>query len=297
MPTPLQAAVAAYIAAHGDTDGVHLTQIDRLVLMRSRRESLPHHVLYRPTLCVVVQGAKQVMLGDGVFHYGEMQALVINVELPLLGGVTRASADEPFLGIVLDFDVGLMREIMDQLDMPVRPNAATGPCLFVQDVDDRLADCMLRLMRVLETPQAIPILSPSIMREIYYWLLTGPHGGEICKLALPSSHTQRIANAIHAMRGDFGRPIRVEQLAATANMSPTSFHQHFKALTAMTPLQFQKHLRLLEARRLMLADAANATDAAYQVGYESASQFSREYARMFGAPPRRDVVQLRAVPA
>ena len=297
MPTPLQDAVTGFIAAHGGTDGVHPTRIDNLTVMCSRRESLPHHVLYRPTLCVVVQGAKQVMLGDDVHHYSENQALVVNVELPLLGGVTRASAEQPFLGIVLEFDVGLMREIIDQLDMPIRPNIATGPCLFVQDVDAALADCMLRLMRVLDTPRAIPILAPSIMREVYYWLLTGPHGGEICKLTLSGGHIQRIADVIHRMRADFARPIRVEELAAAAHMSPTSFHQHFKALTAMTPLQFQKHLRLLEARRLMLADAANATNAAYQVGYESASQFSREYARMFGAPPKRDVALLRALAA
>ena len=154
---------------------------------------------------------------------------------------------------------------------------------------------MTRLIRLLATPQAIPLLVPAIQRELCFWLLTGRHGSEICKLAHPDSHTQRIAQAIHVLRGDFARPIRIEELAAAARMSASSFHQHFKALTSMTPLQYQKNLRLLEARRLMLDETANATAAAYRVGYESPSQFSREYARMFGAPPRRDVAEFRAM--
>ncbi len=139
------------------------------------------------------------------------------------------------------------------------------------------------------------MLAPSVLREIYFWLLTGPNGSEICKHSITDSHTERLNRAIHLLR-DLSHPVRSEQLAAVAQMSPSSFHQHFKALTSMTPLQYQKQLRLLEARRLMLTNAVTATTAAYQVGYESASQFSREYARMFGAPPRRDVEELRGLP-
>jgi transcriptional regulator GlxA family with amidase domain len=153
---------------------------------------------------------------------------------------------------------------------------------------------MQRLMRVLDTPKAIPVLYPAIMREICFWLLTGAHGGEVRKLGLPDSHTRRITDAIYLLRDNFARPIRVEELAAAARMSLSSFHQHFKTLTSMTPLQYQKQLRLLEARRLMTADGANVSSAAYRVGYESASQFSREYSRMFGAAPKRDAMELRA---
>ena len=169
--------------------------------------------------------------------------------------------------------------------------------MFVDALVSPVADCVARLIRLLDTPGAVPILYPSIMRELSFWLLTGPSGGRIARLALPSGHAQRIADAINVMREDIARPVRVEELAGAARMSPSSFHKHFKMLTSMTPLQYQKQLRLLEARRLMTADAANVANAAYRVGYESPSQFSREYARMFGAPPKRDVTALRTAAA
>lgn len=295
MTSPLQDAVSRYIDAQGDGDGVFRTPIDGLVLLRSSVALTPHHIIYRPALCVVVQGAKQVMFGDQVFDYAAMQFLVISVELPGLGRVTRASAAEPCLVIILEFDVGAMRAVLEQLDTVPRSDGGHGLGVFVGDLEGALADCVLRLLRLLETPKAIPVLVPAVMREIGYWLLTGAHGDMISRLAMPNSATQRVTDAIHVLREDFVRPMRIGQLAAAARMSPSSFHQHFKALTAMTPLQYQKQLRLLEARRLMAAGEANATSAAYQVGYESASQFSREYARMFGAPPRRDVTGMKAL--
>ena len=158
-----------------------------------------------------------------------------------------------------------------------------------------LIDCTLRTIRLLETPKAIPVLYPAIMREICYWLLTGPHGGEVMRMTLANSHAERVVKAIHTLRDRFAEPIRIDELASIAKMSPSAFHRQFKAITAMTPLQYQKQLRLLEARRLIVAEAANVETAAFQVGYESPSQFSREYSRMFGAPPRRDVAALRAM--
>ena len=295
MSSPLKDAVVAHMAAHGGGDGVYRTAIDGLAMMRSSAETLPHYMLYRPALCIVVQGAKQVMADDELFDYDEMQMFVVSIELPLMGRITRASAATPFMGLILELDVGAMREVMQQLDQPPRPRGEVGLGIFVSDLDGPLADCVTRLIRLLATPQAIPLLVPAIQRELCFWLLTGRHGSEICKLAHPDSHTHRIAQAIHVLRGDFARPIRIEELAAAARMSASSFHQHFKALTSMTPLQYQKNLRLLEARRLMLDETANATAAAYRVGYESPSQFSREYARMFGAPPRRDVAEFRAM--
>jgi AraC-type DNA-binding domain-containing proteins len=148
-------------------------------------------------------------------------------------------------------------------------------------------------VRLLDTPHAIPILAPMIKREICYWLLTGRHGNEVARVVLATSHVHKVVTAIHALRGQFTETVRIEELAAVAQMSPSAFHRQFKALTSMTPLQYQKQLRLLEARNLMVAGIANAEAAAYQVGYESASQFSREYSRMFGAPPRRDIEALK----
>lgn len=297
MSSALIAAVGRYIETKGGGEGLFTTGTAGFDIFRTTKETPPLPMVYKPALCLVVQGAKQLMLGDDVFDYRAMQSLVVSVEIPAFGRVTRASPLEPYLGMTIEFDVGVMREVMEQLDKLPRPRGETGPGVFVADVGDDLADCILRLTCMLTTPKAIPVLYPSIMREICFWLLTGPHGNEVCRLALPDSHTQRVAEAIHLLRENYVRPIRVDQLAAAARMSPSSFHQHFKTLTSMSPLQYQKQLRLLEARRLMVADAVNVTSAAYRVGYESPSQFSREYARMFGTPPRRDVTELRAVSA
>lgn len=297
MSNALKDAVRCYFTTKGDGDGLYPTDIEGLTLMRSTTEVLPHPIVYRPALCVVVQGAKQVMFGDRLFDYEEMQCLVISIALPAFGRVTRASAETPLLAFHLDFDMGILRDVMGALEAPPAPSGEAGFGVFVDNLSDPLADCLTRLIRLLETPKAIPILYQAIMREICFWLLSGPHGAEICKLALPNSHTQRIARAIYLLREQFSKPIRVEQLAAAAGMSASSFHQHFKTLTAMTPLQYQKQLRLLEARRLLIDGGANVAHAAYHVGYESASQFSREYARMFGQPPKRDAAELRAQPA
>jgi AraC-like DNA-binding protein len=293
MSSALKDALSQHMNANGGGNGLFPTAVDGLVLMRTSAETLPHHMIYRPALCIVVQGAKQVMLGNEVFEYGAMQSLVVSVELPALGRVTRASAAEPYLGITLEFDVGVMREVMAQLDAPPKTSSEPELGVFVDDLDGPLAESILRLIRMLGTPKAVSVLYPSIMREICFWLLTGVNGKKVCTLVVDSSHAQRVTEAIHLLRNDFTRPVRIEQLAAAAAMSPSSFHQHFKTLTSMTPLQYQKHLRLLEARRLMMAGDTNVMRAAHQVGYESASQFSREYARMFGAPPKQDATEAK----
>lgn len=298
MSSSLQHAVGAFIDAHNGGDGLIATAIGGLVLMRASSAEptnrLPNHMIYRPALCVVVQGAKQVMFGDHVLEFGEMQAIVVSLDLPAFGTVAKASPQKPYLAIALDFDVAILREVMDELQSPPKPAAEGGLGVYIQNIDGPLADCMLRLVRLLDTPHAIPVLYPAIMREIYFWLLTGANAADICKLGLPDSHTQRIAQAIRVLRENFVRPMRIAQLAAAARMSASSFHQHFKMLTSMTPLQYQKQLRLLEARRLLVADGSNVASAAHRVGYESASQFSREYARMFGVPPKRDATELKS---
>jgi AraC-like DNA-binding protein len=238
----------------------------------------------------VLQGAKEIILGEDTLRYGAMECLAVGMTLPATGHIVEASPDAPYTGLTLELDVAMIRDVLGQLDAPPAPPANSSPCLFVRRVDEALAECVLRLLRMCETPKAVPILFPSVMREICYWLLTGPNGGELCKLAEPESNAARVAKALHLMHEDIARTLRTEELAEVARMSLSSFHQHFKAMTSMTPLQFQKQLRLLEARRLMVMEDANVAEAAYQVGYESASQFSREYSRMFGVAPKRDVM-------
>ncbi|SAL41753.1 AraC family transcriptional regulator [Caballeronia sordidicola] len=281
-------------------DGPYLTPVNGVMILRSNRERQPSHLIFKPALCIIVQGAKWTIFGNQRFHYRAGQALVVSVEMPAVGRVVEASRTQPFLGIVIEFDLAVMRDVLEGLAASEETHEAIGASgeaargVFVTDFDGPLADCALRLMRLLDTPKAIPMLYPSIMREICYWLLTGPRAADVAAIVLGNSHAHRVVSVIHSLRNRFAENVRIEELAVQAQMSPSAFHRQFKTLTSMTPLQYQKQLRLLEARRLMLMDAANAETAAFQVGYESASQFSREYARMFGAPPRRDVVTLRA---
>ena len=273
------------------------TAIKGLSILRSHHERRPNHLIFKPALCIVVQGAKWAIIGDKRFDYRAGQALVVSIEMPAFGTVAEASPSEPYLGVILEFDLAVMREVMAELDTPPKPSDNVGRGVFVTDFDGPLADCALRMVRLLDTLRAVPVLYPAIMREICYWLLTGSHGGEVVKMVLANSHAQRVINAIHTLRDRFAEPVRIDDLAAIAQLSPSAFHRQFKAITSMTPLQYQKQLRLIEARRLIVSDATNVETAAFQVGYESPSQFSREYSRMFGMSPLRDVASLRGIAA
>jgi len=294
-PAPLTIAALDYIESRGGGQGRFQTPMPDVHIVRSFQTLMPVHNLYRPSLCVVVKGQKEILFGDTTLYYGEMECLVVSVEIPASGRMLDATPEHPYIGVMIDFDVAVLRDVLQQLAKPPVPSAGSGPCVFVGKVDGTLADCILRLVRMAQMPDAVPVLYPAVMRELYYWLLTGPHGGEVAKLALPETQAERVARALHYLRDHYHEPLRVEQLADVAMMSASSFHQHFKAMTSMTPVQYQKQLRLLEARRLMVADNANVSEAAYQVGYESASQFSREYARSFGVAPKRDVMNFKAM--
>lgn len=287
---PLLDAVTAYIDEQGGGQGLFPTAIEGFNIVRSFQSMMPMRNIYRPSLCVVLKGGKELHLGDQRLSYGTMECLVVSVGVPATGQIVEASEEAPYVGVMIDFDVATLREVLEQLDTPPVQVEESGPCAFVAKVDQPLADCILRLVRMLATPKAIPVLAPSIVREICFWLLSGPHGGELCKLALPESNIERVVRAVSTLHTNFADTLRVEHLAEIARMSPSSFHQHFKALTSMTPLQFQKQLRLLEARRLMVTQAVNVAEAAYKVGYESASQFSREYSRTFGIAPKQDAL-------
>lgn len=269
------------------------TCVEGLTILRSDRQRRANHLLYKPALCITVQGSKTATFGNQCHRYSTGQALLVSVEIPGFGTVTEASPDKPYLGVILELDLAILHAVASELAKPPKPSESCGCGVFVTNFDGPLNDCTLRIVRLLDTPSAIPVLYPAIMREISYWLLSGPHSGEVVRMTLSNSHEHRILQTIHWLRDHFAKSIRIGDLAAIAQLSPSAFHRQFKAVTSMTPLQYQKQLRLLEARRLMTADAANVEHAAFRVGYESPSQFSREYGRMFGMSPRRDVNFLR----
>lgn len=272
-------------------NGIHATAIESLRFTRSYQPSTLHAVS-EPHLAIVVQGKKEALLNQEIYRYRVGQYLLVSVDLPLHGCVVEATPERPFLGLKLKLDPAQLCEIIAQTNLGIsKTESVRGWC--VSDADPPLIDCAIRLTKLLETPQDIPFLSPIIIREIYYRLLTGEQGEAVRQIATSGSNMQRIAEVIKHIKTEFAKPLRVEELAEQANMSAASFHRHFKAITTMSPLQYQKQLRLLAARQMMLAENVDATQAAYQVGYESTSQFSREYARMFGAPPMRDMERLR----
>jgi AraC-like DNA-binding protein len=290
--------LAALVSRHtdGKPDGLHSTAIDGLELTRESSVSTLLHAVAEPMLAIVVQGKKGALLGGTVYHYGASQYLVLSVDLPIVGFITEATPARPYLGFKLNLDPRQFCDLMaaaPSLQVKDRETSVKG--FFVSTADDALLDCALRLTRLLDTPQDIPILAPIIIREIHYRLSIGEQSEAVRQIATSDSNMDRIATVLRKIKTDFATPLRVEDLAGQARMSPSSFYHHFKQVTSMSPLQYQKQLRLLEARRLMLAENYTAIAAAERVGYESPSQFSREYARLFGAPPARNIDSLRAI--
>jgi AraC-like DNA-binding protein len=287
--------LATLVDRHTDSkgDGLHATAIDRLKFLRESDTSRAMRGMSEPFLAIVVQGKKEVLLNEETYPYGVAQYLVVAVDLPICGFAVEASPARPYLSFAIDLDPVQLCDIIAQINLGSdrKDNAMRG--LFVSDAEPSLIDCAIRLTQLLDTPQDIAFLAPTIVREIYYRLLVGEQGEAVRQIATSGSKMHCIAKAIERIKADFAKPLRIETLAEHANMSISSFHRHFKAVTSMSPLQYQKQLRLLTARQMMLVENADATQTAYQVGYESPSQFSREYSRMFGAPPIRDIDRLR----
>jgi AraC-like DNA-binding protein len=287
--------LAVLLTQHTDAkgNGVHKTDINQLEFTREYKASAAVQCVCEPILAIVVQGKKEALLGGETYRYGAAQYLVVSVDLPINGFVVEASPDKPYLGFKLSLDRCQLCDIITQTHPAATKKESSVRGLFVSNASLPLIDCAIRLTRLLDTPQDIPFLAPMIIREIYYRLLMGEQGEAVRQIATSGSNMQRIAEAIKLLADDFTKPMRIENLAEQVSMSVSSFHHHFKKVTSMSPLQYQKQLRLLEARRLMLAQNYDALNAAYQVGYESPSQFSREYSRMFGAPPIKDIERLR----
>ncbi|MGK5030120.1 AraC family transcriptional regulator N-terminal domain-containing protein [Janthinobacterium sp. MDT1-19] len=292
-----QDEIAALISRHAPRNGDYTTAIGNLTFHRqsSVTESLFHAA--RPSVAIIAQGAKDVTLGSETFHYSRMQYLLTSVDLPVQVRVAEASVDKPHLCVVLGIDIADVAALLDSdsggesAAQKILP-ATRG--ISVSDVSPELLDAMLRLVRLLDKPGEIATLAPLIRRELTYRLLNGPVGARLRHMALASSQSHQVGQAIDWIKHHYAQPLRIEQLAGMANMSMSSLHHHFKAITAMTPMQYQKLLRLQEARRLMLVEQIDAGTAGYRVGYASESQFSREYSRQFGRAPMRDVGQVRA---
>jgi AraC-like DNA-binding protein len=294
--------LADLIARNTEEDGIHPTPISRVHLFRSSRPTAPLPTLYQPGLCIVAQGRKQAMLGPTVYVYDRSQYLVISVDVPIVAQILEASAERPYLSVRLDLDPAMLAALLLEVE-PIRPNCENGgqhrppgSGLALSVLTPELLDAVSRLLRLLATPGDIPVLAPLAEREILYRLLSGEQAARLRQIAGADSKLQQISRAITWIRGHYTEPFSIEAVAAEARMSASALHQHFKAVTAMSPLQYQKQLRLHEARRIILSQAADAATAGYRVGYESPSQFSREYSRLFGAPPMRDVARLKTSP-
>jgi AraC-like DNA-binding protein len=286
--------IAKIIDRHSGGEGVYETAIPSFFFIRQSNVSGPSHTVQKPSFCIVVQGVKEVSLAQERFLYSPADYLVASVHLPVSGKVIEASPAVPYLALKLEFTPNQVIAVLRDSEFRVDPKENARRAMFVSRLEASLLDAVLRLARLLENPKDIPVLAPLFTKEILYRILQGQHGVALQQIAIEGSHTDRISDVIEHIMNHYDKSFRIEELADLANMSVSSLHRHFKEVTAMSPIQYQKHLRLQEARRLLVAESTDAVDVAFRVGYESPSQFSREYSRMFGFPPREDVKRLRA---
>lgn len=286
-------ALRKSIARWTDKGELFTTAIPGLSLYRRDEPTGPISGMYEPSICLVAQGAKRVMLGDEEYVYDERNYLITSVHLPTVVQIVDARREKPYLGLKLKLDQREMSQLMADSNLPPPRPQQSSRGMSTGEVTMPLLTAFQRLVDLLDEPKDIPILAPVIQREIIYRLLVGDQGARLRQIASAGSQSHQISKAIDWLKGNFTQPLRIDDLATQVNMSTSTFHHHFRTLTAMSPLQYQKTLRLNEARRLMLAERLDAATAAFQVGYESPSQFSREYSRMFGAPPLRDIMELR----
>lgn len=286
-------ALRKSIARLTEKGELHTTAIPGLSLFRREEPTEPITGMYEPSVCLVAQGAKRVRLGDDTFVYDAHHYLITSVHLPTVVQIIEASRERPYLGLRLMLDQREIAQLMVDSNLPPPRVQQSSRGMATGEVTLALITAMQRLIDLLAEPQDIPILGPIIQREIIYRLLVGDQGERLRQIASAGSQSHQIARAIDWLKAHYSQPLSIDDLAARVRMSSSTFHHHFRSMTALSPLQFQKQLRLQEARRLMLAERLDAATAAFQVGYESPSQFSREYNRLFGAPPLRDITNLR----
>ncbi|MEN3113240.1 AraC family transcriptional regulator N-terminal domain-containing protein [Uliginosibacterium paludis] len=298
-PDVLQAAITDIILRHTPGDEDRETPVPGLLFFRRNSLTEPCACMVEPSVVMVSQGAKQLLVGDDAFPYDTERFLINSIDLPASSQVIDASAERPCVGLVLRLNLRVMAELIAEGNVPADAGHGSARGIAPGTLTPRLLEPMLRLLQLLDEPESIPVLAPLIQREIHFRLLMSDQAARLRQIILLGSQSHRVARAIDWLKANFKESLRIEELAARIQMSPSSLHLHFRQLTAMSPLQYQKWLRLNEARRLMLNEHLDAASAAFQVGYESPSQFSREYSRLFGAPPRRDIETLlhrRALP-
>ena len=281
--------VRRHADAHADRSGFAPTPFRGLGVVRQLHPGELQVAVQKPLIAICLQGRKRVTMGTADFDYGAGEALLITADVPTTSRILEASPTSPYYALALELDPALLRSLSVEVDF----RAADVAPVRIEPADPDVTDAALRLLRLLDRPAALPVLGEALLREMHYWLLAGCHGAAIRGLGAVDSHAHRIARAVALIRQDYANALRIGDLAAVAGMSESSFHQHFRAITTLSPLQFQKQLRLIEARRLMLAQGAAISHAAHAVGYESVPQFTRDYARLFGAPPGRDMREAR----
>lgn len=292
MEIPLE-ALGDSIARCTEQGELHTTAVQGLSLFRRDEPTEPISGMYEPGICMVAQGAKRVLLGEDTYVYDAYHYLITSVHLPTVFQIIEASQEKPYLGLRLTFDHRQLSQLMADSNLPAPRAQQSKRGMATGDVTLPLLTAVQRLIDLLDEPEDIPILAPIIHREIIYRLLVGDQGARLRQIASTGSQSQQIARAIDWIKDHFTQPLRIDDLAQQARMSTSTFHHHFRSMTALSPLRFQKQLRLQEARRLMLTERLDAATASFQVGYESPSQFSREYGRLFGVPPLRDIKSLR----
>jgi AraC-like DNA-binding protein len=290
---PAVSRLARAVGRIARIDGDHATAVQALSLHRRSSPTEPLHCVYGLGLGVIVQGSKQVLLGSEVINYAPGQSMLTTIDAPVVAHVAKASRQEPFLGLFLTLDPRLITQAASEFEAARRPRNRAFRSISVEASDAALLDALVRLVELLGEPALVASLAPLIQQEIVVRLLAGPHGAHIQDLVAAGSPSQQIARAVAWLKRNFKEPMEVEGLAARAHMSPSTFRQHFRTITGTSPLQFQKQLRLQEARQLMLNGQVAASNASGRVGYESPSQFSREYSRLFGEPPQRDIKRMR----
>jgi|SRR5580658_2659201 AraC-like DNA-binding protein len=288
-----QQELAGRVARLTPFDGTHQSVLPALALTRGSVPTVCMPTIYQPCLAIVVQGRKRALLNNEVFQYDALNYLVVSVTLPAMGQVLEATPEHPYLSLRLNLDLEQIARLVLELGDRGPSPAGADRGLFVARLDEPLLDAVLRMVKLLDTPEDLDVLAPVVEREIYYRILRGELGARLANLAQCESGSHRIVRAIEWLKQHYAAPLRIEELADAVHMSPSALHHRFKAVTAMSPLQYQKHLRLHEARRLMFADGIESATAGHRVGYESPSQFSREYRRLFGAPPRSEIARLR----
>ncbi|MEW4369795.1 AraC family transcriptional regulator [Paenibacillus kandeliae] len=284
-----QLELAKLVEKFSVTDGDHVTPIPSLHLVRDSQSNIPVCRIQKPSLCIVAQGEKVIMLADERYQYGVSNYLAVSLDVPITGRAIDPSPNDPYLAIRLDLEADQIFQIMKETDLLPENTKKYHKGLFVGKMNTPLLDAAVRLVALLETPKDIPAIAPLVIREMIYRLLSDDHGDVFKQIALVGSKYASIAEVIEQIKNNYNEPLRIEELAELGNMSVSSLYRHFKELTAMTPVQYQKQIRLQEARRRLLTESTHVADIAFEVGYESPSQFSREYARLFGFSPVSDI--------